>query len=71
VTAAGVFSTLATKEKTMSKERKVRKTELRRYEVRWIEANMIFMRWFCRSNAAQNFARDLKAEGYEVLVAKW
>ena len=55
----------------MSKERKTRKPETRRYEVRWIEGSMIFMRWFCRNNAALNFARDLKAEGFEVIVAKW
>jgi hypothetical protein len=71
VTAAGVFSTLATKEKPMSKERKARKPETRRYEVRWIEGNMIFMRWFCRGSAAQSLANMLKADGCDVIVVKW
>jgi hypothetical protein len=50
---------------------KARKREVRRYEVRWIEGSMIFMRWFCRSNAAIKLAADLKADGFEVIVAKW
>jgi hypothetical protein len=53
------------------KARKARKPESRRYEVRWIEGSMIFFRWFCRSNAALNFAKDLKAEGFDPLVSQW
>jgi hypothetical protein len=53
------------------KARKARKPESRRVEVRWIEGDMIFMRWFCRTNAAKRFAADLQAEGFEVIVAQW
>jgi len=55
----------------MSKERKARKPETRRYEVRWMEHSMIYMRWFCRSNSAKRFAAELQSLGFEVLVAKW
>jgi len=55
----------------MSKERKARKPETRRYEVRWMQGNMIFMRWFCRGTAAQNLAAMLKADGFDVIVVKW
>jgi len=53
------------------KDRKTRKAETRRYEVRWIEYDMLYMRWFCRANAATNFAEKLQRQGHEVLVARW
>jgi hypothetical protein len=53
------------------KARKSRKPETRRYEVRWIEGSMIFMRWFCREGSALSFALDLKAEGLDVIITKW
>jgi len=53
------------------KPRKTRKAETRRYEVRWLACNTIYMRWYKRVNAAKQFAAELKAEGYEVLMAEW
>jgi hypothetical protein len=53
------------------KERKTRKAETRRYEVRWIQHDMIYMRWFCRSNAAKNLASELQRQGYETIVVRW
>ncbi len=53
------------------KPRKTRKAETRRYEVRWLAYDTIYMRWYKRVDAAKRLAAELKAEGYEVLVAEW
>ena len=48
-----------------------RRAERLRYEVRWMEYGTIYMRWYKRINAAKRLAAEMKAKGYEVLVAEW